>query len=148
MMGSHEVAVGVEETTVPARVMSETPRIEGGGVLGKAAQGPRRALDTFDLPAGVTRVTMSSDEVTSNCPVTGQPDWYTVSIELLRSARGLESKSLKLYLQSFRDAGQFCEQFADTIATDVKRATAAKHVVVEVVQRPRGGVSISAVAER
>jgi 7-cyano-7-deazaguanine reductase len=124
------------------------PSIEGGGVLGVTVREPRRALDVFELPEGVTSVTMRSDEVTSNCPVTGQPDWYAVSIQLLGSRLGLESKSLKLYLQSFREDGQFCEQFAATIADDVKRRTQAARVVVEVVQRPRGGVSIDTTAER
>jgi 7-cyano-7-deazaguanine reductase len=126
----------------------QAPIISGGGVLGKAVEGPRRVLDVFELPATVTAVVMSSDEVTSLCAVTGQPDWYTVSIELQGSRLGLESKALKLYLQSFRDEGQFCEQFAARIAGDVKDATHADHVIVNVIQRPRGGVSIHATAER
>lgn len=122
--------------------MSETPRIEGGGVLGVKVTEARRELDTFELPTSTTAVSYTSDEVTSNCPITGQPDWYEVTIYLHGATKGLESKSLKLYLQSFREDGQFCEQFADTICKDVFVATRAAEVEVVVDQKPRGGVSI------
>jgi len=120
------------------------PVIHGEGVLGKTVQGARRQLDTFDLPDSTQEVRYTSDEVTSNCPITGQPDWYVVSISLVNTRRGVESKSLKLYLQSFRDDGQFCEAFADTIAKDVSEATEAGSTSVMVQQKPRGGVSINA----
>jgi 7-cyano-7-deazaguanine reductase len=116
------------------------------GVLGRKVKGSRRELDTFELPTTAQETIYKSDEVTSNCPITGQPDWYFVSISLLGSRLGLESKSLKLYLQSFRDDGQFCEAFANTIAQDVSDATQAASVSVKVIQKPRGGVSIEATA--
>lgn len=115
--------------------------------MGRKVQGALRQLDTFDLPDSTTRVVYNSDEVTSNCPITGQPDWYFVSISIIGTKRGIESKSLKLYLQSFRDDGQFCEAFADTIAKDVLDATNAGSVSVMVRQKPRGGISIEAVSE-
>jgi 7-cyano-7-deazaguanine reductase len=124
----------------------DRPEIKGGGVLGQQVRDPRRQLDTFQLPESSSEVTYTSDEVTSLCPVTGQPDWYEVEIGLFDSENGIESKSLKLYLQSFRDDGQFCEAFADTICQDVKRATEASTVEVTVTQKPRGGVSIEAVS--
>ena len=122
-----------------------TELIHGGGILGEKVTEARRVLDTFDLPESVYDVRYVTDEVTSNCPITGQPDWYRVEI-LVQGRLGLESKSLKLYLQSFRDDGQFCEAFADTIARDVVRATGG-HASVTVKQRPRGGVAIEAYAE-
>lgn len=122
------------------------PEIHGEGVLGQTVKGARRELDTFDLPRTTREVHYTSDEVTSLCPITGQPDWYEVSVTLYRSNKGLESKSLKLYLQSFREDGQFCEEFAATIAKDVKAAIGSGEVTVTVVQKPRGGVSISASA--
>lgn len=126
--------------------MESTPVIDGGGVLGTKVTQPRRVLDTFDLPKSVDRVQYISDEVTSNCPITGQPDWYVVTIALNASKKGLESKSLKLYLQSFREDGQFCEAFADTIAKDVYEVTRAGAVQAIVKQKPRGGVAIHSVA--
>lgn len=135
------------------------PQIVGGGVLGEKITEARRQLDIFKLPEGITQVTYSSDEVTSVCPITGQPDFYEVSVILVKSWCGIESKSLKLYLQSFREDGQFCEQFADTIAGDIYTAimknmddpgpeTLLPKVAVTVTQKPRGGVSIAATGRR
>lgn len=127
--------------------MTTIPEISGGGVLGEKVLGPRRQLDTFELSPNVETVCYKSDEVMSVCPITGQPDWYEVEIYIFASKKGLESKSLKLYLQSFMNEGQFCEAFADTIAKDVRQAvngTASVEVIVN--QKPRGGVSIHATA--
>ncbi len=115
--------------------------------LGKKSTGPSRALVVFPTPAGVTKVVMESDEVTSLCPVTGQPDWETVRIEFTPGPYCIESKSLKLYLWSFREEGVFCEAFAARIAHDVAAACSPAWVKVTVTQTPRGGVSISAEAE-
>lgn len=103
-------------------------------------------FDTFPCPPGIGEVTMTSDEVTALCPVTGQPDWYIVSIEYKPNALCIESKSLKLYLQSFRNDGLFCEAFAARIAEDISEAIKPASCKVTVVQKPRGGVSITAVA--
>jgi 7-cyano-7-deazaguanine reductase len=51
--------------------------------LGKTTRQPSRALEIFPKPDGVERVVLESDEVTSLCPVTGQPDWETVNIEYI-----------------------------------------------------------------
>lgn len=125
--------------------MTGPPQIDGGGVLGEKIAGARRVLDTFDMPKGVCSVEYVSDEVTAVCPITGQPDWYVVKINLRGSKKGIESKSLKLYLQSFREDGQFCEEFASTIAHDVWQAVEEPSSVgVQMIQKSRGGVSIIA----
>jgi 7-cyano-7-deazaguanine reductase len=116
-------------------------------VLGKSVTNPVKALETFDKPANVTKVTMESDEVTSICPVTGQPDWETVSIEYYPDKLCVESKSLKLYLWSFREDGCFCESLADTIARDFVEACRPFKCTVTVNQKARGGITISSVAE-
>jgi 7-cyano-7-deazaguanine reductase len=123
--------------------MSEV-EFAAGTILGEKVSGPRRDLDVFALPSTVRSVSYVSDEVTSVCPITGQPDFYEVAIRLDDATQGIESKSLKLYLQSFRDDGQFCEQFAHTIASGVRAATGASTVTVSVRQKPRGGVAIEA----
>lgn len=120
------------------------PDIQGEGVLGKKVEGAPRGLDTFTLPTSSAAVSYISDEVTALCPITGAPDWYVVTVQLGGSRKGIESKSLKLYLQSFRDEGMFCEAFADKICSDVHEATKAQSVIVSVRQKPRGGVSIDA----
>ena len=73
----------------------EPPEFE---VLGKPGGQPSRKLDVFPNPAGVDNVILESDEVTSLCPVTGQPDWETVVIEYSPDRACIESKRLKLYL--------------------------------------------------
>jgi 7-cyano-7-deazaguanine reductase len=101
-------------------------------------------FDTFPSPPHCGVITMTSDEVTSLCPVTGQPDWYVVTISYQPRALCLESKTLKLYLHSFRDRGAFCEAFAAQVAADVFAALDPVSVAVEVAQKPRGGVAIVA----
>ena len=105
-------------------------------------------LETFMMPPNCTQVEMASDEVTAVCPVTGQPDWYTVQISYIPLSKCLESKSLKLYLQSFRNEGIFCENFASRIADDLFNILEPAGVQVTVTQKPRGGVMISATAGR
>ncbi len=114
--------------------------------LGKSTRTPSRELETFPAPDSVTKVVLESDEVTSLCPVTGQPDWDMVSIEYEPRDLCIESKSLKLYLWSFREEGVFCETFAARIAKDIFDAIKPKSVIVTVTQKPRGGITISAEA--
>jgi len=114
--------------------------------LGHALAEPRRLLEVFPAPANVRRVVLESDEVTSLCPVTGQPDWETVRIEFGPGPFCIESKSLKLYLWSFRQEGAFCESLAAKIAGDVYEAAKPRWVKVTIAQRPRGGITITAEA--
>jgi len=112
--------------------------------LGRRTTEPSRELETFPAPRGVCRVVLESDEVTSLCPVTGQPDFESVRIEFEPGPYCIESKSLKLYLWSFREEGHFCEALSARIARDVYEAARPAWVKVTVTQRPRGGITISA----
>jgi 7-cyano-7-deazaguanine reductase len=114
--------------------------------LGAKVSAPRRKLEVFPAPAHLTKVVLESDEVTSLCPVTGQPDWETVRIEIEPDKLCIESKSLKLYLWSFREEGAFCESLAARIAEDVYAACAPRTVRVLITQKPRGGITIAAEA--
>ncbi|MGA2547738.1 MAG: preQ(1) synthase [Rectinemataceae bacterium] len=114
--------------------------------LGNQVSTPTRRLEVFPAPPHVTKVVLESDEVTSLCPVTGQPDWETVRIEFEPDAYCIESKSLKLYLWSFREEGAFCENLAARVALDVYEACKPHRVSVVVTQKPRGGIVISATA--
>lgn len=105
-------------------------------------------FDTFEAPPNLDIVEMVSDEVTALCPVTGQPDWYTVLIRYLPDQRCIESKTLKLYLQSYRNEGMFVEAMASKIAEDVFNAIQPFLVEVEITQKPRGGVKIVAYASK
>jgi len=103
-----------------------------------------QGLETFPAPEACDIVVMTSDEVSSICPVTGQPDLYTVEIRYEPGKLCLESKSLKMYLQSFRNVGVFCEALSEKIAWDVYEALYPWKVSVTVTQKARGGISISA----
>jgi 7-cyano-7-deazaguanine reductase len=113
--------------------------------LGKPG-GAFQGLDVFPCPPGLQEVTMRSDEVTAVCPVTGQPDWYSVSICYVPRELCIESKSLKLYFQTFREEGIFCETLATTIAAAVEAAITPASCVVTVNQKARGGITIEAIA--
>jgi 7-cyano-7-deazaguanine reductase len=112
--------------------------------LGRKSSGPGRSLEVFPAPAHVRKVVLESDEVTSLCPVTGQPDWETVRIEFEPGPYCIESKSLKLYLWSFREEGAFCEALSAQIARDIYEAAKPVWVKVTVTQKPRGGITIAA----
>jgi len=105
-----------------------------------------QGLDTFPAPRGIQGVTLTSDEVTAVCPVTGQPDLYVVQIQYVPRERCVESKSLKLYFRQFRDEGIFAEAFAARIANDVAQAVAPASCEVTVRQKARGGITIEATA--
>lgn len=109
-------------------------------------------FDTFEAPKHLERVMLTcDDEFTAICPVTGQRDFYTVLVMYVPGHRHpvcVESKTWKLYLAQFDNQGVFCEALAARIAEDVFDGIAADEVRVTVIQKPRGGTSIKAVAHR
>ena len=115
--------------------------------LGHAGSEHYAGLETFPNP-GVSYVEMTSDELVAVCPVTGQPDLYVAAIEYSPKERCLESKSLKLYLNGFRNEGAFCEALAVKIRDDVAEALGlgAGDVTVTLEQKARGGITITATA--
>ena len=115
--------------------------------LGQPGSDHYAGLETFANP-GVSRVEMTSDELVSVCPVTGQPDLYVATIEYRPQELCLESKSLKLYLNRFRDDAHFCEALAVKIRDDVAEALAlpADEVRVTLRRKARGGITITAVS--
>ena len=76
--------------------------------LGHSGSEHYAGLESFPNP-GVSVVEMESDELTAMCPITGQPDMYLATIEYAPQALCIESKSLKLYLNGYRNEGAFCE---------------------------------------
>ena len=134
--------------------MSDTPGpgptsdASGLTVLGGTVRHAIDHLECFAAPDGVSEVRLRTDEVVSVCPVTGQPDLSSLEITYQPHEHCIESKSLKLYLWSFRDRPVFCEALAAEVADDVVRAADPHRVTVVVTQRPRGGIVISATAER
>ena len=113
--------------------------------LGHAGSEHYAGLETFPNP-GVALVEMTSDELVAMCPVTNQPDMYVATIEYEPDKLCLESKSLKLYLNSFRDEGHFAEALAVKIRDDAAKALQlpADKVRVTLRQKSRGGITITA----
>lgn len=109
--------------------------------LGKA-KAQFEGLETFKAPAVIYEVSCVTEEVTALCPVTGQPDWYQVQITYVPSDKCVESKSLKLYLQKFRQDGHFCENFSSIICQELDKALQPCEIRVTVTQKPRGGIAI------
>jgi 7-cyano-7-deazaguanine reductase len=91
---------------------------------------------------------MASDELAAVCPVTGQPDLYMATIAYSPQRLCIESKSLKLYLNRFRDEGHFCEALAVKIRDDVAEVLElpSDQVRVTLEQKARGGITITATA--
>jgi 7-cyano-7-deazaguanine reductase len=116
-------------------------------VLGNTVREPIEHVEVFPAPAHVTSVTFTNDELTSMCPVTQQPDLSTVTIEYVPHEWCVESKSLKLYLWGFRDRAVFAEALAAEIAGEIMTTAKPTRVTVTLVQRPRGGIEVKAVAQ-
>jgi 7-cyano-7-deazaguanine reductase len=87
-------------------------------------------------------VKFNCPEFTSLCPITGQPDFATVYINYIPDKKMIESKSLKLYLFSFRNEGAFHEDCINTIMNDLIEILNPKYIEVWGKFLPRGGISI------
>ena len=80
-------------------------------------------------------------EFTAVCPKTGQPDFGTITIEYVPAAECIELKSLKLYLQEYRDRGIFYEHSINVILDDLVAACRPRRMTVVGQFTPRGGIS-------
>lgn len=87
-------------------------------------------------------VRFNCPEFTSLCPITGQPDFAEIRISYLPDVRMVESKSLKLYLFSFRNHGDFHEDCVNIIMKDLIKLMDPKYIEVWGKFLPRGGLSI------
>lgn len=87
-------------------------------------------------------VTFDGYEGTSLCPVTHQPDFFKAVISYIPRERMVESKSLKLYLFSFRNHPDFHEDCANMIMKDLVKLMDPKYLEVRLIYSPRGGISI------
>ena len=87
-------------------------------------------------------VRFNCPEFTTLCPITGQPDFAEIRISYIPDVRMVESKSLKLYLFSFRNHGDFHEDCVNIIMKDLIRLMDPKYIEVTGLFTPRGGISI------
>ena len=101
-------------------------------------------LETFlnKHPENEYLVTFHCPEFTTLCPLTGQPDFAKIVISYIPRERMVESKSLKLYLFSFRNHGDFHEDCVNIIMKDLVRLMDPRYLEVTGIFTPRGGISI------
>jgi 7-cyano-7-deazaguanine reductase len=103
-----------------------------------------RNLEVFETADQTLRVVLECAEFTCRCPLTNQPDWATITIAYTPRTRIVESKSVKLYLETFREQGIFHEHLATTIRDDFVAALDPLTLDVTVNFNSRGGIAISA----
>ena len=133
---------------IEENMKAETRADEGLQALGKKTEyrmdyAPE-VLETFQNkhPENDYWVQFNCPEFTSLCPITGQPDFAEIKIMYLPGERMVESKSLKLYLFSFRNHGDFHEDCVNIIMKDLIRLMDPKYIEVIGLFTPRGGISI------
>lgn len=129
--------------------MTQGSDLTGLTLLGKKAHAEKR-LETFPNHHRGRNyvVTLKTDEFTCLCPATGQPDFAKLTIEYVPDQKIVESKSLKLYLWSFRNEGVFNEHVANVILDDLVAALSPKWCRVSADFAVRGGIAISVEAEQ
>lgn len=87
-------------------------------------------------------VKLNCEEFTCVCPITHQPDFATLIIRYIPDEKLVESKSLKLYLTSFRNTGTFHEDVVNRIADDLINLLAPRYLEIEGLFKVRGGIAI------
>ena len=115
-----------------------------GGETQYAQQYDPSLLETFENqhPDNDYWVQFNCPEFTTLCPITGQPDFAEIKILYIPGERMVESKSLKLYLFSFRNHGDFHEDSVNVIMKDLVKLMNPKYIEVLGLFVPRGGISI------
>ena len=92
-------------------------------------------------------ITIRCPEFTSVCPMTGQPDFGEITIEYCPDKSCMELKSLKFYMQSYRNKGIFYEKLTNDILDDLSKASKPRWMKVSSKFTPRGGITTDVVAE-
>lgn len=102
----------------------------------------RNLLECFDNPQPARDFTIEhvAEEFTSVCPKTGHPDFGTVTVRFCPDAKCVELKSLKLYLQGFRNEGIFYEAVTNRIADDLAAVMEPRWMIVRTDWKGRGGI--------
>ena len=100
-------------------------------------------LESFEnsFPQRPYRIEIECPEFTSMCPKTGQPDFGVMHFDYVPGKLCVELKSLKLYLQRFRNEGIFYENVTNQIADDFVSVIKPRHLILRSVWGPRGGIS-------
>ena len=109
---------------------------------------PRTILDTFPnpTPSRDYEIKFTFPEFTSLCPVTGQPDFATITVTYIPDKRCVEMKSLKLYFFSYRNKGIFYEAIVNTILDDLVATLKPRQMTVSADFNIRGGTAATVTA--
>ena len=132
--------------------MKSDSKLNGLSQLGRKTPLPSSpdpaTLETFPnaYPRREYWVRFDCPEFTSICPVTGQPDFAKIMIEYIPGKLCVESKSLKLYLGSFRNQGAFAEAIVNRMLDDVVKACKPRRAIVTGDFTARGGIAIRVIA--
>jgi len=110
---------------------------------------PSKDLQVFANPAPERdyAIQFQIPEFTCHCPLTGQPDFAHLTIDMVADEWCVELKSLKLYMWSYRDEGAFHEKVTNDILADIVRACAPRFVRISARWNVRGGIYTNVVAE-
>ena len=106
-------------------------------------------LETFEnpFPQRDYLIETVAPEFTSLCPKTGQPDFGTLTITYIADQKCFELKSLKLYLQQYRNHGAFYEHVTNLILDDLVQVIQPRWMRIEAAFTPRGGIRTSVIVE-
>ncbi len=110
---------------------------------------PKPHIELFNnpRPGRDYKITITCPEFTSVCPKTGQPDFGTIIIEYTPDKKCIELKSLKFYIQSYRNKGIFYESLTNKILDDLVAACRPKWMRISSKFTPRGGITTDVCVE-
>jgi 7-cyano-7-deazaguanine reductase len=101
-------------------------------------------LEAFDVDDRELEIVLDCSEFTCRCPITSQPDWASIEIRYRPGPRVVETKSLKLYLETFREVGIFHEHLAKRIRDDLVTLLDPESLSVTMRFNRRGGIAVAA----
>lgn len=129
--------------------MRKNEELNGLNLLGNTVTDYKSTYDPDILETFINKhrendymVSLDAYEFTTLCPKTGQPDFAKIIINYIPNELMVESKSLKLYLFSFRNSGDFHEDCVNLIMKDLKKLMEPKYIEVLGLFTPRGGIAI------
>ena len=110
---------------------------------------PSKELQVFPNPAPQRdyAIQFQIPEFTCLCPLTGQPDFAHLTIDMVADGLCVELKSLKMYMWSYRSEGAFHEKVTNAIVDDIVKATRPRFVRITAKWYVRGGIYTNVVAE-
>jgi 7-cyano-7-deazaguanine reductase len=101
-------------------------------------------LEVFDVDDRELEIVLDCSEFTCRCPITAQPDWASIEIRYRPGPRVVETKSLKLYLETFREVGIFHEHLAKRIRDELVTLLEPESLAVSMRFNRRGGIAVTA----